>query len=236
MKKLIKRAVVVVLFLALGAGSGYLAYKYLNILRLIQAPDITGKSVEEAHKILKDEGLKLVLAGRAFDPGVPSGHVLTQAPNPGEKIYQREEVKVVLSEGPPVGLMPDITRMTLAEAGVLLQAKGLSIERVIKVHSDIIEKDLIIAQSPAPMGKIDRAVSVVVSVGGHDVIYYTPDFTGMGEEEARSLAEKLGLLPVVEGRSPEGTGTVLEQSPAPGARVRKGQEIQLILGEDEEGN
>jgi len=231
MNKVLKRGVILALFIGLGAGSGYLAYKYLNILRLVRVPDIKGNSVEEAHKALKAEGLRLVISGRAFDAGTPKGRVLSQSPAPGQKIYQKEEVRAVLSEGPPVGLMPDITRLTVDEAKLVLSSKRLSISKITKVHSELVDKDLIIAQSPAPIAKIDRAVSVVVSAGGHDVIYYTPDFTGMSGEEARELAEKLGLIPILEG-----SGTVLDQSPAPGMRVRKGQEIRLIPGEYEEEN
>jgi beta-lactam-binding protein with PASTA domain len=224
--KPLARGILVFLFLALGAGSGYLAYKYLSILRLVEVPDIKGMSLEEAHKELKEEGLKLVIAGRSFDPAVPKGRVLSQSPPAGEKMYQKGEVKIYLSDGPPVGVMPDIRRMTVSEAAPFLARKGLSISKIIKVHSDV-EKDIIIGQSPAPMAKMDREVSVIVSAGGHNVIYYTPDFTGMSEEEASGLAEKLGLIP-----QPQGAGEVIWQEPAPGEKIKRGEEVRLMLGEE----
>lgn len=209
----------------LGLYLGFSAFRYFYILRTVHVPDIKGKSSQEAEGILKSEGLRMIIEGKSFDPVVPSGQVINQNPASGELLNQKEEVKVILSEGPPVGLMPEVRGGSLAEAVLVLSKHGITSQKIIRVHSNTLEKDVVIAQYPAPKGKIDRQVSLIVSSGSYDVSYYCPDFRGIKRDEALALAEKLGLTPVLDGM----WGKVTEQKPGPSANMRRGDKIRLKL-------
>lgn len=209
----------------LGLSLGLYTFRYFYILRTVRVPDIRQKSSRQAEDILKNEGLKMIVEGRSFDPVIPAGQVINQNPASGELLNQKEEVKVILSEGPPVGLMPEVRGGSLAEAIMALSKHGITSHRVIYAHSDTLDKDIVIAQNPGPKRKIDRQVSLIVSLGSYDVSYYCPDFRGMRMDDAQTLAEKLGLKPVLEGM----WGKVTEQKPGPGTTMERGDKIRLRL-------
>jgi len=71
--------------------------------------------------------------------------------------------------------------------------KGLSLGKVISVHSDSVEKGKIIAQKPEPHERLTGKIIVLVSQGPHELLYYCPDFTNKSIENARETADKMGL-------------------------------------------
>jgi beta-lactam-binding protein with PASTA domain len=114
---------------------------------------------------------------------------------------------------------------TLTNAETSLLQKGLNIGKVIMVHSDIVEKDRIIAQKPDINEQVSDTVTVLVSQGPYDMIYYCPDFKGMSPEQANILIKKLNLKAVFEG-----TGETVEaQRPETGKQIKSGDTIYLKL-------
>ena len=86
------------------------------------------------------------------------------------------------------------------------------------MHSTSAEKDRVIAQKPAPGEKIAEKITLVVSSGNYEAIYYCPDFQGMIKQEAEQLAEKLNIKLNVTGAGE----TVKSQKPKPGTQVKTG--------------
>ena len=93
------------------------------------------------------------------------------------------------------------------------------------MHSTSAEKDRVIAQKPAPGEKITEKITLVVSSGPYEAIYYCPDFQGMIKQEAVQLAEKLGLKSASQAQGE----AVKSQKPKPALRLRRGDTIYLIL-------
>jgi beta-lactam-binding protein with PASTA domain len=114
---------------------------------------------------------------------------------------------------------------TLSNAEALLIQKGLKIAKVIRVHSNKIEKDRIIAQDPEPTEKVSDYITVLVSSGPHEVIYYCPDFKDMPADEAKELIERLNLKMVTSGSG----DLVRAQKPKPKTYVKTGDTIYLQL-------
>jgi serine/threonine-protein kinase len=134
---------------------------------------------------------------------------------------------VVVSKGPKVFSVPLLVNDTLPDAEALLLQKGLRVGKTISVHSDSIEKGRVVAQSPEPDERLTGPITVLVSLGPHEVTYYCPDFQGKGLEEARETAGKIGLS--VEAK---GTGDIVRgQKPKPGALVKTGDTVYLEMQE-----
>jgi serine/threonine-protein kinase len=212
-------------FILLGLIFGFLTFKILSFSRTVEVPDLYGKSSVEASKLLREKGLNLKIEGEDYDSSILPGHILKQDVPAKKKVKEGRGIKVILSKGPRVQSIPVLVTETLSDAEALLIQKGLKIAKVIRVHSNKIEKDRIIAQDPEPTEKVSDYITVLVSSGPHEVIYYCPDFKDMPADEAKELIERLNLKMVTSGSG----DLVRAQKPKPKTYVKTGDTIYLQL-------
>lgn len=214
-----------VTFVLLGLIFGFLTFKVLSFSRTVEVPDVSGKSLLQANKLLADRGLYLKIEGEDYDSVVPPGNIIRQDIPAGNRVKEQRAIKVIISKGPRITSVPSLVGETLADAEALLIQKGLKLASVISVHSDDVEKDRVLAQKPAPMDRVGETVTVVVSLGPHERMYYCPDLKGKTLEEASDLARRLRMVLSVEGAGE----TVAEQKPAPGSLIKAGDTIHVQL-------
>jgi len=212
-------------FILLGLIFGFLTFKILSFSRTVEVPDLYGKSSVEASKLLREKGLNLKIEGEDYDSSILPGHILKQDVPAKKKVKEGRGIKVILSKGARVQSIPVLVTETLSNAEALLIQKGLKIAKVIRVHSNKIEKDRIIAQDPEPTEKVSDYITVLVSSGPHEVIYYCPDFKDMPADEAKELIERLNLKMVTSGSG----DLVRAQKPNPKTYVKTGDTIYLQL-------
>lgn len=222
---LVKISFYMLLFIILGLLFGFLTFKILSFSRIVEVPDLYGKSPVEASRILMEKGLILKIEGEDYDPTILPGHIIKQDIPAKKKVKEGRGVKVVLSRGPRVQSIPVLVGERLSNAESLLIQKGLKISKVIIVHSDKIEKDRIVAQSPEPTDKISDYITVLVSAGPHESIYYCPDFKDMPVDDAKDIIERLDLKVEIGGFGER----VKAQKPSPRSYVRTGDTIYLQL-------
>lgn len=212
-------------FMMLGLLFGFLTFKVLSFSRTVEVPDLYGKSLLESNKILAGRSLYLKIEGEDYDAVIPAGNIIRQDIPAGNKVKERRGIKVVISKGPRITSVPLLTDETLVNAESLLLRKGLKIAKVIAVHSDVIEKDRIIAQKPSLEDQVSDSITVIVSLGPYEKRYYCPDFSGMFLEKAMELALQMKLKVVTEG-----TGEIVQgQKPASGKQIKSGDTITLQL-------
>lgn len=212
-----------ILFVILGIFFGYFTFKMLSFSRTVEVPDLYGKNIVEVNKILSDRGLYLKIEGEDFDSTIPPGNVIKQDIPAGKKIKEKRSIKVIISKGPKIKSIPSLLNETLYDVDSILLQKGLRIGKLIMVHSDLIEKDRVIAQSPAPDEPIKDVITLVVSLGPYEKEYICPDFRGMSLEQAEELIMRLKVKYVIKGTM----GIVQSQKPAPGTRLKKDDIISL---------
>ena len=223
--KLIKFPIYMLVFILLGLIFGYLTFKVLSFSRTVEVPDLYEKSPLESNKLLTRNGLYLKIEGEDYDSTVPAGNILRQDVPAGNKVKERRGIKVIISKGPRVKSVPMLVNETLLNAESILLQKGLKIAKVIMAHSDIVEKDKIVAQKPGPDEQVSDHITVLVSLGPYDIIYHCPDFKGMSFEQAKEIIKKLNLK--IE---TEDSGEKIEaQKPEPGRWIKAGDTIHLKL-------
>ena len=227
MRKLIKFPLYLLIFILLSVTSSYVTFRILSSGMTIQVPDLTGRSLAEAGEILEEIGFYLEVEAEDYDIAVPSGYILSQDIPGGSHIKRGQgEIKVVVSKGAESHLIPSVTGETLESAKNLLFEEGLDVSMVISVRSNTIEEDRVIAQKPAPEEWTGEPVTLVVSKGPYDVIYYCPFFKGMIKGDALMLAEQLGLK--VKLTEPAGSaGIVTGQEPESGAEIKSSSTVHL---------
>ena len=215
------------LFILLGLSFGFITFKILSFSRTVEVPSLTNLTMLEANESLSKTGLYLKIEGEDFDPAIQAGRILRQDIPAGNKVKEKRSIKVIVSKGPRISSVPKLVHETLTDAESLLMQKGLSIGNVIYVHTDTEEKGKIIAQKPEPHERLSDKITVLVSLGPHELIYFCPDFLNKSIENAQEIAEKMGLS--VESKGPG--NIVSAQKPKPGTLIKNTDKIYLELKE-----
>lgn len=227
MKRLLKIFSYLMIFVLLATGSAYVTYRVMITRMTVEVPDLMGMALAEADRALESKGLYLKVESEDHDISIPAGHVLRQDVLAGSKIKGMAEIKVVVSKGSAVRLIPGVVGNALDEASKLFTQKGLEV-KVIEVHSDTVEKGTVIAQWPAPEEWAGQGITLVASTGPYAKSYYCPSFMGLLKEDALMLARELGLnveLTVAD----SGQTAVASQEPLPGNNISSGDTLYLQL-------
>ncbi len=167
MKKFLKIIFSLVFFLILAIISGHFTFKLLSYGRTVVMPDLRGMNINEAQRLLLSYKLYLRVDGEEFDSLVPHGLILKQDIPPGNKLKEGREVGVTISKGPRIKDVPNLIGKRLDEAEVILREKGLKLNKIIYVHSETVEKNVIIAQRPEPQESGGNLFTILVSLGNY---------------------------------------------------------------------
>ncbi len=223
--KIIKVPLYIFGFVLLGLLFAYLTFKLMSFSRTVDVPDLSGKNLVEANEILSKKGLNFKIEGEEYDPSVAAGYILRQDVPAGSGVKEQRRIKVILSKGPRVQIIPSVIGESADKAESILLQNGLKVAKVIRVHSGTAERNKVISQKPGPDEKIAEKVTLIVSAGPYEVIYYCPDFQGKTPEEAQQLAEKLGLKLNITGSGEK----VKSQKPKAGSQVKTGDIINIEM-------
>ncbi|PWJ24840.1 serine/threonine-protein kinase [Branchiibius hedensis] len=93
----------------------------------VGVPNVTGQTQSAAEKSLADAGLKVAYGTAQNSDTVASGSVISQDPPDGQQAHHGDTVTLVLSKGPNVVTMPDVTGKDTATATSMLQNLGLKV-------------------------------------------------------------------------------------------------------------
>ncbi len=216
-------------FVLLGLLFAYLTFKLMSFSRTVDVPDLIGKTALEANELLTKKGLNLRIEGEDYDLNVSAGCVVRQDIPAGSEVKERRIIKVVLSKGPKVQSVPFVVGEYINKAESILLQKGLKTRKIIRVHSNSVEKDKVIAQKPGPDEISTEKITLVASLGQYEMVYYCPNFLGKTHDEALQLAKKLSLKLKAEGQE----GVVKVQRPQPGSVIKPGDTIDIKLEAEE---
>ncbi|NIR12690.1 MAG: PASTA domain-containing protein [Desulfobacterales bacterium] len=206
--------------------SAVISFLIISTVIEVEVPDLSGRSRVESSRLLSSLGLNLAVSEEVFDVYVPEGYIIEQDIPPGTYVSNDTSIKVVVSKGPEVRLIPLFLGKTVNKAEKLLSEETLELEKIIRVHSDTVSKDIIIAQHPDPDDWTGETITLIASAGPYEVTYYCPDFRGMPVSDARFLARELGLV-VIE-RQLQGS-VVVAQVPSPGEELKSGSTVTLTF-------
>lgn len=213
-------------FIAVGAIAVFLTLEVISLDRAVTVPSLIGMDVSEARKLLEDKGLSLKVEGEEYDAEVPEGHIMRQDVKPGGEVGPGTVIKIFVSKGANILSMPSFEGQPLEDVKLTLINLGMETGRITWVHSDTVEKGRIIAQRPLPGNVGSHKVNFLVSLGPYDVSYKCPSFVNLTIEDARALADKLGLRLVER----EDGSRVIFQKPEAGAIVKRGDTVEVTLG------
>lgn len=219
----------------LGAGLVGLRW-FLGWLRVptVQVPNVVGLEVSKAEVVLAERGLEALVIGERYDDIVAFGKICSQDPKPEEVVRKGRQVQLTLSKGPERVEVPDVRGIPFREADLALKARALDFGNVTYRHSETFERDIVIDQDPPPKSLVARGslVHLVLSGGPEPRPILLKSFLGMQAEDAKKAIAELGLTlgEVMEEESQQfPSGTVIDQSPAPGSPLKQGDKVDLVV-------
>jgi serine/threonine-protein kinase len=92
----------------------------------VPVPDVHGMSVDDATQALTKVGLTVGKTSQRFSNGVPNGDVITTKPRIGTKVSHGGSVDLVLSKGPKLYPVPDVTGEGVNQAVRDIRAAGFT--------------------------------------------------------------------------------------------------------------
>ncbi|MFE5844769.1 Stk1 family PASTA domain-containing Ser/Thr kinase [Streptomyces niveus] len=219
--------IVVAALLVLGVGIGVW---YINSGQFTRVPSLLGQTEQVAKKRLTDAGLDAKV-GHDFSNTFERGTVMRTDPEPRSRIRGNGSVTLVISRGPEIVRVPDLTGKSLADAKDALKKVGLAPGVITRSFDEETAQGGIIRSQPKAGTELrpDAGVALVVSKGRP---VHMPDVTGQSEEEATASLEDAGLdvkIAAERVNSPEEEGAVAEQSAKEGSRLGRGDTVTLTI-------
>ncbi len=226
--KLVALAVLAALALA-----GYGVYLFMSWFQVpvVKVPDVRGIDQVEAGKRLEAAGLRAAVLAQPHSDQ-PAGIVIGQKPAPGEEVKRGREVGLTVSRGPEFVTVPDVTGQPRQTAQNLLNIDGFKIVENSGYH-ETVPRDYVINQNPSGNSSVKRGSTVflTISKGPPPPPFGMPDLIGSTLEDALNTLQQLRLTPRQQARELSGfpEGRVARQSPVPGATVREGDAVDLVV-------
>ncbi|HOE17467.1 MAG TPA: PASTA domain-containing protein [Syntrophorhabdaceae bacterium] len=136
----------------------------------ILCPDVRGKRIEEAKKIAEDKGLSLTILRYERRNDVPYNHVTIQKPDANIAIRKDRILYVIVSEGPQLVEIPNLTGQPFEKAAEMLGEKLINIRKIIYVPHERTGR--VIAQTPKGGSAILEQGGIILVVGSEHKPYY----------------------------------------------------------------
>lgn len=199
--------------------------------REVTMPNLVGKDVAEANRILRSKGLILRVADRAYSD-VPINQVVRQTPTPGMLMKVSQQAHVVLSLGQRQLEIPPLEGNTLRVSRIELLRAGLQVGEVSTITLPDKTTDTVLEQNPKPgHGAATPKVDVLVSASARELSYVMPFLIGLSEVEAQHRLDQANLHRKINYvTAPQWPhAMVIDQSPLAGTRIAGSTEVQLTV-------
>ena len=225
-KVLILAGVLVTLFLF----SGLLGMRFAVRGHVIETPSVVGMSLENAEELFSRTELELVIGGRRYDPNIPSGYIVSQAPNAGMGIKTNGKIMVIASLGRKTNPVPNLAGSSRRAAKVLAEQNRYKLGLVSEISLGERE-DHVISQFPVPESAesiSDNVDILVTKIKPREFIM--PDLVGMSLSRTLRLLRDHGFdVDQIRYRKYEGVsrGSVVRQFPQAGYRLGPDLAIDL---------
>lgn len=237
-KKIIIFSLIAVMVIALGAVLGWAASnrgpkdipEVTEQGKNLTVPDIVGKTLEDAKKIVEESKLKFVIVDTE-NSDKPAGTILKTFPDVGTVVQPNSEVRVRISQGLPLIKVPTLVDIDIKIAQDIIKNYGLQVGSIDKEFSDTVPVDSVIRQDPQLDTQVEKnsKVNLVISQGPKTV--KVPDLTGATITEAENTLKNIKLT--LGNRTPVDTsdqtlnGKIFMQSFEKDKTVREGTSISV---------
>jgi serine/threonine-protein kinase len=234
-KKWGRRIAIVSLVLVLLAGVG--AGAYFTVLNPKNpVPALTGLTEAEARNQISEFGWKINLV-RERNDDVAAGQVIRTDPVLGANLAKRDTLTVVVSQGPTLSVLVEVTGLTAEEATAKITELGL-VPAAADVPDETIAPGIVVSWSipDQPTLKVGDSVvkgtTVAINVSTGPAERDIPDLKGLSLVDATAKVTELGLVVAEAPTAPHPdipAGQVSAQVPAVGEKLPKGGTVTITI-------
>lgn len=199
---------------------------------LATVPPVKNLTVAQAQAVIQDAGLGFTTHD-VFDDSVNAGLIVASTPGAGAQIRKFEGVQLMVSKGPELFPLPQLTGTPIDAAKQALSNAKMTLGTVTESFSDTVAAGVVMAQDPTagtPL-KHGSPVSLTVSKGPQPIPI--PKVVGMTQADAVAALTAAGFqpsvadTPVFDRTIP--AGSVVTQNPGAGQSLTRGSTVTLTL-------
>ena len=199
---------------------------------LIIIPDVVGKTESAARTAIEAVYLTVGTIIEQHHPTIQIGQVIEQEPVAGTGVIRSTSVHLVLSSGPKVVIVPDVTGMTKENAQNEIKSAELSVGNIEVQHHSSVPTGQVISQVPVAGTEVYQGSNVALVLSSGPVMVTVPNVAGMTEPYARLAIEVSGLTVgtlITQYHNTVPEGQVISQTPAAGINVPHGSKVSFTL-------
>ena len=188
-------------------------------------PYVLDIETDRAIYVVEESGFALGQLLEVNDDNIPRGFIISQNPVAGTKMSPGSTVDLVVSKGPSLIKISDLSRKSPEDAIQILETLGFEYE-LIEEYSEDVEIGLVSGTLPE-VGEIvapAQVIQVIVSLG---IKIEVPEVEGLNYEDAIKVLEELNLVVTVNG---ETNGIVRKQIPRKGEFLEPEGVVELTFG------
>ena len=189
-------------------------------------PYVVDLETERAIYVIEESGFTIGQKIEVNDDNVPIGFIISQNPMAGKKMGPGSTVDLVISSGPSLIELGDLSRKSVEDATQILETLGLAFE-TLEEYSEDIEEGLVSGTLPEA-GEIvtpDDVVTIIVSLG---IKIEVPEVEGLTYQDAIDKLEEAGLVATISGDT---SGVVRKQLPRKGEFLEPEGVVELTFDE-----
>ncbi len=189
-------------------------------------PYVVDLETERAVYVIEESGFTIGQKIEVNDDNVPIGFIISQNPMAGKKMGPGSTVDLVISSGPSLIELGNLSRKSVEDATQILETLGLAFE-TLEEYSEDIEEGLVSGTLPEA-GEIitpDDVVTIIVSLG---IKIEVPEVEGLTYQDAIDKLEEAGLVATISGST---NGVVRKQLPRKGEFLEPEGVVELTFDE-----
>jgi len=196
-------------------------------------PEVVGKPINEAKKIILQRGFHLGEIIEVFDTLYPVGYVSAQKPKAGGTAKIGRIVSLNVSRGQKRVRVPFVAKLTLEQSTNILENLGLRVGTVESIPSNLIQPGHVIATVPEPGSECDQGdyIKIQLSSGPPQLANLMPNLVGLTLNVAQETLKIRNLIlgEVKEIESDEKPGTIIVQYPEDGMKLGLVDTVRFIV-------
>jgi serine/threonine-protein kinase len=188
-------------------------------------PYILDLEVARGRYVITESGFEIGQILEVNDDNTPRGFIISQNPIAGTKLGPKSKIDIVVSTGPSLIEISDLSRKSTVDGIQILETLGLEYE-FVEEYSENVTVGLISHTEPAAgeLVTIEQVIKVIISLG---LKVEVPNLIGFTYSEAANILQDIGLLPSASGDT---GGRITEQSPSEGEFVDPEGFVEITFG------
>lgn len=203
-----------------------------EISPIVAVPNLIGLNISDATKIINEASLKisdtLNEPSDFFEPGI----VTFQDPPPGKEIKINEAVKLKISSGKNIVMVPNIIGYDYLYVISQLEAMGLNVN-IKRVPSTDSLPGKVLRISPEAGTQVRKGDLTSIYIATTEQMILLPNVTQLGIDKAVSILQSLNILydiSNIEAQYDIQKNLVMSQYPDPDTYISIGEKVLLLVG------